>query len=142
MIGGIFIVLVAIWLYQAAMQVQKKNTVLWVAFGCIVFFIVQFLAVKMNASIAESMMTAVTDKGPEYLDEGFNRSGPINTKSSGGFRSFFMFFWVEIVPPLLGVAGAGVVRTFLILKEKITLKSLFSGIKQMFKDIGNSFKAN
>ncbi len=142
MIGGIFIVLVAIWLYQAAMKVQKKNTVLWVALGCIVFFIVQFLAVKMNASLAESLLAATTDKGPEYLDEGYSRSGPINTESSGGFRSFFMFFWVEIIPPLLGVAGAGVVRTFLILKEKITLKSLFSGVKEMFVDIGRSFKSN
>jgi hypothetical protein len=142
MIGGIFLVLVAIWLYQAAIQVKKENTVLWVALGCIVFFIVQYLAVRMNASIAESMMAATTERGPDYLDEGYNRRGPINSQSSGGFRSVFLFFLVEIVPPLLGVAGAGVVRSFLILKEKITPKNLFGGIKEMFVNIGNSFKAN
>lgn len=144
MIGGIFLVLVAIWLYQAAMSVRKKNTVMWVALGCIVFFVVQYLVVIMNASLAESMMSYTTDdvEAPDYVDEGYNRSGPINSQSSGGVRSFFLFFLVEIIPPLMGVVGAGVVRTFFILKEKITLNSLFGGIKEMFINIGDSFKSN
>lgn len=144
MIGGIFLVLVAIWLYQAAMSVRKENTIMWVALGCVAFFVVQFLAVRMNASLAESMMSYTTDdvETPDYVDEGYNRSGPINSQSAGGVRSFFLFFLVEIIPPLMGVVAAGVVRTFFILKEKITFKSLFSGIKQMFVNIGNSFKSN
>ena len=118
MISGIFIVLVAIWLYQATRKVNKENTVLWVALGCIVYFIVQILVVQMNASLAETMMAATADKGPDYLNEGYNRSGPINSRSSFG-RSLFLFFLVEIFPPILGVAAAGVVRSLLILKEKI-----------------------
>ena len=142
MIGGVFIVLVAIWMYQAAVKAQKDNALLWVVIGCIVFFAVQFAVVKLNATVAETMMSASVDKGPAYAGELYNRTGPINSQSSGGVRAFFLFLLVEILPPFLGVVGAGLVRSIFVLKEKVTLKNLFGGIKEMFIDIGRSFKTS
>ncbi len=142
MIGGVFIVLVAIWMYQAAVKAQKDNALLWVVIGCVVFFVVQFAVVKLNATLAETMMSASVDKDPAYAGELYNRTGPINSQSSGGVRAFFLFLLVEILPPFLGVVGAGFVRTMFVLKEKLTLKNIFGGIKEMFIDIGRSFKTS
>ncbi len=143
MIGGVFIVLVAIWMYQAAVKAQKDNALLWVVMGCVVFFTVQFIMVKLSSTLAEMTMAASSvDIGSPGSAEFAERAKLINSQSSGGFRAFFLFFIADVLPPFFGVLGAGVVRTMFVLKEKPTLKNLFSGIKEMFIDIGRSFKAS
>ena len=38
MIGGMMIILVAIWVYQSLIQAKKENPILWVAACAAVFF--------------------------------------------------------------------------------------------------------
>ncbi len=143
MIGGVFIVLVAIWMYQAAVKAQKDNALVWVVLGCVVFFVVQFVMVKLSSTFAEMTMAASSvDIGSSDSPEFAGRAKLINSESSGGFRAFFLFFIADILPPFFGVLGAGLVRTIVVLKEKPTLGNLFSGIKEMFIDIGRSFKTS
>ena len=141
MIGGVFIVLVAIWMYQAAVKVNKKNTFVWVAIGCVTFFVVQYLMLRLNVYLVEAFTTA--DNNPEFAGESFVGTKTRSSQSySGGVFGIFLFFLVELVPPLIGVVGAGIVRTLLVLEEKFTIGNLFGGIKEMFINIGNSFKSN
>jgi hypothetical protein len=46
----------------------------------------------------------------------------------------------ELLPPTAGVLAVAFIRTRFILKEALTPANLFSGIKEMFVSIKNSFK--
>jgi len=141
MIGGVFIVLVAVWMYQAAIKGEVKNPVLWIALGCVTFFVVQLLMIRLNVTLIEMFTTA--DNDPEFAGESF-----VGTKSrsaqnySGGVFGVFLFALVELLPPFMGVVAAGLIRTIFVLKQKLTLGNLFGGIKEMFVNIGNSFKTS
>ncbi len=141
MIGGVFIVLVAVWMYQATSKAKKKNAVLWVAIGCITFFIVQFLMIRFNVYLVEALTTA--DNNPEFAGESFVATqGRSEQSYSGGVFGVFLFFLIELVPPLMGVVGAGLVRTLFVLKDKFTIGNLFGGIAEMFSNIADSFRTS
>ena len=55
MIGGVIMMLVVVWMYQAAVEGKKENTFLWVIIGALTFFIVQWLFVHLNVYILESI---------------------------------------------------------------------------------------
>lgn len=143
MIGGVFIVLVAVWMYQAAVKAGKENALLWVVIGCVVFFVVQLVLVKLSSTLAEMTMAATSvDIGTANSSEFAERAKLINSEETGGFRAFFLFLIADVLPPLFGVVAVGLVRTIFVLKEKVTIKNIFGGIKEMFVDIGKSFKTS
>ncbi len=130
MIGGIIILLVAIWMYQAAIQAKKENIFLWVAIGAVTFFVVQMLLVKFNVFILESMKES---QGPGIIDD-------------SGFSGYMFSAFLELMPPIGGIIGAAFVRTIVLLKLKPTPANLASGfmdmIKGFFKGIKESFKTS
>lgn len=138
MIGGIIMILTAIWVYQAVMQIKKPHGLFWVA-GCIaVFFAVQWLFVQLNIVIIDTYQGE--DIGSEY-DRSLTSVGDRNQnqKGSGGM---FLNVLYELLPPLAGFLSVAFIRTKFILNESLTVANLFGGIKEMFTSIKNSFKTS
>ena len=135
MIGGIIILLVAIWMYQAAIQAKKENAFIWVAIGAAVFFVAQYFLVNLNVYVLEAVKDS---QSGGMLDDRPLTS--IKQDDMGSVTAFFFSMFMEFMPPFGGVVAAAFVRTIFVLKQPVTLGNLFSGIKEMFSKIGNSFK--
>jgi len=129
MIGGLFTLFVAIWVFQTVGQLnktaaKKKNAVLWAAGAALLFFLVQYFFVWINVafigSAEDRSLSAIGDRAGKSGDNTFVRV-LVNT-------------YYELFPILMGFIAVAVARTMLILREKITVQNLFSGIKDM-KDL-------
>lgn len=137
MIGGVFMVLVALWVYQSAVQAKVDKVLFWVALCAIVFLVVQVLAVNANIYILEGFKS---DVGGDY-ERAITSVG--DRKNAGGFQGFWgmlLSVFLELMPPAAGVIVVAFIKTKFMLKEALTLANLFSGIKEMFVGIKNSFK--
>lgn len=136
MIGGVIMVLAAIWAYQAALSVKKEGAVLWVAGCAVAFFVVQMVFVELNIMIIDGLQG--TDISGDY-DREITSVGDrqTNEKGSGGM---FLSVLFELLPPTAGFITVAFIRTKFILKEALNVQNLFSGIKEMFVSIANSFK--
>jgi hypothetical protein len=138
MIGGMIMILVAVWLYQSALKAKTSNLLMWVAVGSVAFFVVQFLLVDVNVYLLESVRSNETGVGYEAVD-GADR------KNEGGFQGFggileSLFF--ELMPPFAGFLAAAFIRVKFITKEAIAINTLFGGLKEMFEGIKQSFKTS
>jgi len=137
MIGGIVMVLTAIWVYQTMMKAKKNNVLLWVAGCAIVFLVVQVMFYNVNIAIVDGMEGK--DVGGEY-DRDLTSVGDRKTQEGAG--GWFMPVLFELLPPAAGVLSVALIRTVLILKEAVTPANLFSGIKDLFISIKDSFKTS
>lgn len=138
MIGGIIMILTAIWVYQAVLKVKKPQGLFWVA-GCIaVFFAVQWLFVQFNIFIIDTYQGE--DVGAEY-DRAISSIGDRNTNEQGT-GGIFLNVLYELLPPLAGFLTVAFIRTKFIMSEALNAANLFSGIKEMFISIKNSFKTS
>jgi hypothetical protein len=138
MIGGILMVLAVIWVYQSANKAKIGNPLMWVAIAAGVFFVVQMLLVQANVLILESVRGGDADANYErdLLSIG-------DRKNQGGFQGvggFLLSVFFELMPPLAGVLAVAFVRLKFITKESFSIGNLFSGIKEMFTSISQSFK--
>jgi hypothetical protein len=50
--------------------------------------------------------------------------------------------FLELLPPTAGFLSVAIVRTLFIMKEALTPANLFSGLKELFSSIKNSFKTS
>ena len=138
MIGGIFMVLVALWIYQSAVRAKTDKVLFWVALCAVVFLAVQILAVNANIYLLESFKGG--DVGGDY-ERAITSVG--DRKNEGGFQGFWgvlLSVFLELMPPIAGVLVVAFIKTKFMLKEALTLSNLSSGIKEMFVGIKNSFK--
>lgn len=135
MIGGVVMILTAIWVYQSLIRAKVGNTLLWVAGCAAVFLAIQVLFYNLNIMIVDGMEGA--DVGGEY-DRDYTSVGDKKTQEGKG--GFIMPVIFELLPPTAGVLAVAFIRTRFILKEALTPANLFSGIKEMFVSIKNSFK--
>lgn len=138
MIGGIVMIIAALWVYQSAMRAKVNNVLMWVAISAVAFFAVQMLLVQFNIYILESIRGSGADTGYErdMLSIG-------DRKNEGGFQGaggILLSIFFELMPPIAGFMAVAVIRNKLILKEKITVANLFSGLKELFQGIKQSFK--
>lgn len=129
MIGGIFTLFVAIWVFQTIAQqnktaVEKKNAVLWAAGAALLFFLVQYFFVWINVAF----IGAAEDRSLSAIGDRAGKSG------DSPFVRVLVNTYYELFPILMGFMAVAVARTLLILREKITVQTLFSGIKDM-KDL-------
>ena len=139
MIGGIVMILVVLWVYHSAVQAKAEKVLFWVAICAVVFIAVQFLAVQMNIYLLESLKG---DIGSDY-ERSIVSIG--DRKNQSGFQGFFgalLSIFLELMPPLLGVLAVAFVRTKFILKQDLKLANLFSGMKETFSAIKESFKTS
>ena len=139
MIGGILMILAVLWVYQSAMKAKINNPLMWVAIAAGVFFAVQALLVQANVYILEAVRGGAADAGYErdLLSIG-------DRKNQGGFQGvggFLLSVFFELMPPIAGVIAVAVVRLKFVTKESFSIGNLFSGIKEMFSSILQSFKS-
>jgi len=137
MIGGVVMVLVAIWVYQTLMKARKTNVLMWVAALSILFFIVEFISQVFCIEIIDAL--GGQDIGDSY-DRDLTSVGDRRTQENVG--GFFVNSLCELFPSIAGVLAVAVVRTLVVLKEALTPANLFSGIKEMFISIKDSFKTS
>lgn len=137
MIGGVVMILTVIWVYQSLMRAKKGNVLLWVGGCAIVFLVVQVMFYNVNIMIVDGMDGK--DVGGEY-DRDLTSVGDRKTQEGAG--GWIMPVIFELLPPLAGFLVVALIRTQFILKEALTPANLFSGVKEMFLSIKNSFKTS
>ncbi len=138
MIGGIFMIFVAIWIYQSAIRAKVNNMFYWVAGSAAVFFVVQFLLVEFDITLLESLRSS--EGGENY--EALNGADRKNEGDFQGFGGVLESLFFELFPQIAGFVAIAVLRNRFMLKEPLNITNLFSGIKEMFSSIANSFKAS
>ncbi len=138
MIGGIIMILVAVWIFQSVKQVKKPNGLFWIA-GCVaVFFAVQWLLVQLNIIIIDTYQGE--DIGSNY-DRDLSSIGDRNTTNEKGTGGVILNVLYELFPPFGAFLTVAFIRTKFILNAPLTVANLFSGIKELFVGIKDSFKS-
>lgn len=138
MIGGIVMILVALWIYQSAMKAKVENVIMWVAIGAVAFFVVQLGFIDINLYILEAVRGS--EGGGDYERDLISVG---DRKNEGGFQGFggvMLSMYLELMPQIVGFLAAALIRVKFITKEAISVGSLFGGIKEMFLSIKESFK--
>jgi len=168
MIGGIIMVFVALWIYQSAMKAKMTNVMMWVAGACVIFWVAQFALIGLNVSIFDldgtktesQAMLSSADKACADTDgqkasakaDGdmgqFKNSSCSNVHGGDrqdkdrfqGFSGAVKSLYFDLFPSLLSFLAIAFLRIKLITKESLSVGNLFSGIKEMFQSIKQSFK--
>lgn len=135
MISGVVMILVAIWVYQSVIKAKAGNVLWWVAGSAVLFFGMLVVGDIFCIEIIDAL--GGKDIGEQY-DPSLTDVGDRKTQESAG--GLFMPAVCELMPSILGFLAVALVRTQFILKEALTPVNLFSGIKEMFSRIVNSFK--
>lgn len=137
MIGGIFMIFVAIWIYQSATRAKVNNIFYWVAGTAALFFTVQFLLVEFDITLLESSRSS--EGGAAY--EAINGADRKNEGDFQGFGGVLESLFFELFPQIVSFLAVAVVRNRFMLKEDLNVTNLFSGLKEMFLSIKSSFKS-
>lgn len=131
MLGGLITILVAIWFFRTAVEHQKPNALMWAAIGALLFFVVQYALVWMNVFYIDMGMNETTS-----MDRGMAEVGDrVTSKGSSSFLKVLANVYYELFPIILGFVAAAFFRIFVITKEKLSVQTLFSGIKEIFPKI-------
>ena len=139
MIGGMVMILVAVWIYQSAVKANTGNVLYWVAGCAAVFLVSQILLINLNFYLSDWF--SGDDVGGNY-ERDITEIG--DRKNMGGFQGIsgrFMSTFLELMPPSLGFLIVAVIRVKFITKESFSVGSLFGGLKDMFVAIKQSFKS-
>jgi len=137
MISGIIMILIAIWVYQTVIRAKKGNVLWWVAGSAVVFFASLVLADIFCIEIIDAL--GGKDIGGDY-DPSLTDARDRKTQEAAG--GLFMPAICELFPSILSFLVVAVIRTQFILKEALTPANLFSGIKELFTSIKDSFKTS
>ena len=139
--GGLIDILVAIWVYRTAVEHKTGNALYWAAGSFIVSLAVQLLMIYFNGFVIESFDTDISNE--------YDTAGGLNARDnsdtaglqtgSGGTLIGIIFETLPIVVPVIAVA---VLRQLVMLKQSFSFLTLFSGVKEMFVSIKNSFKTS
>lgn len=138
MIGGIIMIMTALWVYQSAMRAKANNVLKWVAISAVVFFVVQMLLVQFNIYILESIKGG--ESNPGYERDILSIGDRKNESGFQGVSGVLLSIFFELMPPIAGFMTVAVIRNKFVLKEEFNLANLFSGLKELFQSIKQSFK--
>ncbi len=133
-------ILVAVWIYQTGAREKVQKLLFWVVACSAAYLAVQFMMVNFNVWLIESFK----DVGDyNALERDLTSIGDRKRQTSdSGFVRILKSLTLELLPPALGVVVAGIIKTKLMLKQALSPKNIFSGIKEMFVGIKNSFKVS
>jgi hypothetical protein len=137
MIGGMVMVFVAIWIYQTAMRAKLSNVIMWTAGAAVAFYVLQFLLQYINISILESVRSG--EGGAAY--EAVNGADRKNEGDFEGFSGILKSVYLELSPSILSFVAIAFLRLKYITKAEFSVANLFSGLKEMFQGIKESFKS-
>lgn len=138
MIGAFVMILVAVWIYQSAMQAKLSNVIVWVAASAAAFFVLQYLLIEVNVYLLESLRGSEGGENYEMVNGG-------DRKNEGGFQGFggvLESLYFELGPQILAFVAIAFLRLKFITKESFSIPNLFSGLKELFQGIKQSFKTN
>lgn len=170
MIGAMVMIFVALWIYQSAKKAKVGNVMMWAAGAALVFFITQFALIEINVNLfdldgtkTESKVMlgsddetcvptkAVAKAGEKDGDMGQFKNSSCSEVHGGdrqdeerftGFGGVLKSLYFELFPSILSFFAIAFLRIKLITKEEISATSLFSGLKEMFISIKQSFKSS
>ncbi len=137
--GGLIAIFIAIWVYRTAIENKTGNAFYWVAGSFVVYLVVQFFVINLNGMIIEMFDT---DIGSEYDDAGGLNSRD-NSDSAGlqaGAGGSLIGIAFELFAWILPFFVVAIIRQLYMLKQSFNFMGLFSGLKEMFIGIKNSFK--
>ena len=137
MISGMVMIFVALWFYQSAVKAKTGNVLMWVAIGAIGFFIIHLMLVNLYIYILEALRSSEGGANYEAL-QGADRK---NEGDFLGVAGIFKSLYFEVGPSILGFIAIAVVRLVFVTKEAFSVANLFSGLKEMFQNIKQSFKS-
>ncbi len=141
MIGGVLILLVAIWFYQSAIKAEKPNSFMWAAIGAVTFFAVQYMLVNLNVYILEAVKD--TQSGGLLPGRDIASIGDRVTQDTrGGTSGFLLSVFFELMPPIGGVVVAGLIRCLAMLGIPPTPGNIFGGFGEMISGIVSSMKSS
>lgn len=139
MIGGIVMILTVVWVYQTLIKTKTSNLLMWVAGCAAIFLAVQFMSYNLNIMILDAFDGKdISDQYERDLTSVGDRKTQEDDASGGSFLPYLF----ELLPPSLGFLTIAFIRNRFILKEALNVANLFSGIKDMFMSIKNSFKTS
>ena len=133
-------IFVALWIYQSAMRAKTSNVIMWVAIGVVAFFVVQLGFIDINLYILESIKSS--EGGGDY-ERDLTTIG--DRKNEGGFQGFggvLLSLYLELMPSIVGILAAALIRIKFITKETLSIGNLFGDVKEMFLSIKQSFKTS
>lgn len=133
-------IFVALWIYQSAMRAKTSNVIMWVAIATVGFFVVQLSFIDINLYILESIKSS--EGGGDY-ERDLTTIG--DRKNEGGFQGFggvLLSLYLELMPSVVGVLAAALIRIKFITKEAFSIGNLFGDVKEMFLSIKQSFKTS
>lgn len=137
MIGGMVMIFVALWIYQTAMKAKITNVIMWTAGAAVAFYVIQFFLVDVNIFILESFRSSEGGAAYEAID-GADRK---NEGDFLGFSGVLKSLYLELFPSILSFLAIAFLRIKFITKEAFSVGNLFSGLKEMFQSIKQSFKS-
>ena len=137
MISGMVMIFVALWFYQSAMKAKSNNVIMWVAIGAVGFFVLVWLLQSVNIYILESFRASEGGGAYESI-QGADRKDPGDFL---GFSGALKSIYFELSPSIVGFVAIAFVRLKFITKESFSVANLFSGIKEIFVSIKQSFKS-
>jgi hypothetical protein len=137
MISGMVMIFVALWFYQSAMKAKVTNVMMWVAIGAVGFFALVWVMQSVNIYILESFRASEGGTGYEAI-QGADRK---NAGDFLGFTGILKSLYFELTPSIMGFLAIAFVRLKFLTKESFSVANLFSGIKEMFLSIKQSFKS-
>jgi len=139
--GGIIAIFIAIWIYRTAQENKTGNGLYWVVGSFIVFLVVQFIMIKFNMIIIE---TFDTDISSDYDSAGGlkNREGADSAGLQSGAGGTLIGIIFEFLPWVVPFFIVAIVRQLVMLKQAFNFMGLFSGLKEMFSSIKDSFKTS
>jgi hypothetical protein len=118
-----------------------ENAVLWTAVCVAAFFIVQALFVNVNIYLLDMLNgTDIQGSDGNYERDVTSVGDRKTTDNVGGFGGIVLSTLFELFPPAMGFLTAALIRNKFVLKEALNVTNLFSGIKEMFNSIKQSFK--
>ena len=130
-------VFVAIWIYQSAIKAKLDNVIVWVAVSAAAFFVLVFLFQYININILESFRSS--EGGAAY--EAINGADRKNEGDFTGFGGILKSLYEELSPSIFSFLIVAFLRLKFITKEALSVGNLFSGLKEVFVNIKDSFKS-
>jgi hypothetical protein len=138
--GGIIAIFIAIWIYRTGVENKTGKVFYWVVGSFIVFLAGSLFATYFNGTIIEMFDTDISSE--------YDNAGGLNAidDSSSGIQSgaggTFIGIIFELLTWIIPFFIIALLRQLVMLKQSFNFMGLFSGIKEMFVSIKNSFKTS
>lgn len=141
--GGLICILLTIWIYRTAIKEKTGNAFYWVVGTFVTYLTGVLLMTYFNSFIIEIFDTDISISSEYDNAEAVGLNSQDNSDSvslqtgTGGTLIGITFELLTWFAPVVFIA---LLRQLVMLRQAFSLPTLFSGVKEMFVSIINSFK--